>query len=101
MRKFSSFDVKPVTKIFEGDKIRMAKILNREIVVHDFKLEPSKCFSDRGNGKCLYLQISINSIKHIVFTSAGGLIEVIQQIPTDGFPFETTIVQEGERFLFT
>jgi hypothetical protein len=101
MKKFSQFNVQPLTKIFEGDKIKMAKILNRSIVVHDFKLEDSKCFRDRGNGKCLYLQISIGEVKHIIFTSSCGLIEVIQQIPADGFPFETTIIQEGERFLFT
>ena len=101
MNKFSQFEVKPVSKIFEGDKIKMAKILNREIVVNDFKLEPSKHFSDRGSGQCLSLQISLNDIKHIVFTSSCGLIEVIQQIPESGFPFTTTIIQEGERFLFT
>jgi hypothetical protein len=98
MKKFSQFNVQPVSKIFEGDKIKMSKILNREIIVHDFKLEDSKCFRD---GKCLYLQISVGGVKHIVFTSACGMIEVITQIPEDGFPFETTIIQEGERFLFT
>lgn len=101
MHSFSQFNIKPVTKSFEGDKIKMSKILNREIIVHDFKLEDSKCFKDRGMGKCLYLQISINNEKHIVFTSSCGLIEVIQQVPEEGFPFLTTIIQDGERFLFT
>lgn len=101
MNSFSQFNVKPVTKSFEGDKIKMSKILNREIVVHEFKLENSKVFTDRGTGKCLYLQISFNGVKHIVFTSSSGLIEVIGQIPGNGFPFTTTIIQEGERFLFT
>jgi hypothetical protein len=101
MNSFSQFNVKPVSKGFEGDKIRMSKILNREIVVHDFKLENSKVFADSGTGKCLYLQISYNKEKHIVFTSSRGLIEVILQIPSTGFPFTATIVQEGERFLFT
>jgi len=101
MKKFSQFNVQPLTKSFEGDKIKMTKILNRVIVVHDFKIEDSKVFRDRGNGKCLYLQISVGGEKHIVFTSSTGLLDVIQQIPEDGFPFETTIVQEGERFLFS
>jgi hypothetical protein len=101
MNKFSQFNLKPSSKAFEGDKIKMSKILNREIVVLDFKLETSKYFPDRGNGHCLHLQITFNNEKHIVFTSSSGLIEVIQQIPETGFPFTATIIQEGDRFLFT
>ena len=101
MKSFSQFNVKPISKVFEGEKIKMSKVLNIEIVVHDFKLEDSKCFQNRGTGKCLYLQISFNNSKHIIFTSSIGLIEVIQQIPKDGFPFTTTIIQESERFIFT
>ena len=101
MNNFKSFNISAPAKGFEGDKIKMTKILNREIVVHDYKVEDSKVFRDRGTGKCLHLQISICGEIHIVFTSASGLIDVIQRIPKDGFPFTTTIVQDGERFLFT
>lgn len=101
MNRFSQFDVKPPVKGFEGDKIKMNKILNREIVVHDFRIEESKCFKDRGSGQCLHLQISLNGEKHIVFTSSSGLIDSIMQIPQEGFPFSTTIIQESDRFLFT
>jgi hypothetical protein len=101
MNSFKQFNVKAPSKGFEGDKIKMSKILNREIVVHDFKLEPSKVFGDRGSGKCLHLQISFNNEMHIIFTGAGGLIDMIEQVPKSGFPFSTTIVQEGDRFLFT
>jgi hypothetical protein len=79
----------------------MSKILNREIVVHAFKIEDSKVFKEKGSGKCLQLQISFNNEKYVVFTGASGLIEVIQQIPANGFPFTTTIAQENERFIFT
>lgn len=101
MNNFSQFNIKLSNKGFEGEKIKMSKILNREIVVHDFKIEDSKVFKDRGSGKCLHLQISFNNQKHIVFTSSSGLIDVIQQIPQTGFPFTTVIVQDNERFLFT
>ncbi len=101
MNTFSQFNIKIKSRCFEGDKIKMSKILNREIVVHDYKIEESKVFKERGSGKCLYLQISFNNEKHVVFTSSTGLIEVIQQVPRSGFPFATTIVQENERFLFT
>jgi hypothetical protein len=103
MNRFNQFEIKPIQKGFEGDKIKMSKILNKEIIVHDFKLEESKVkeFKERGSDKCLHLQITFSEEKRIVFTSASALIDVIQQIPQDGFPFTTTIVQDNERFLFT
>jgi hypothetical protein len=101
MNSFNQFNIKPREKGFEGDKIKIIKIINREIIVHDFKIEQSKIFKEKGTGKCLHLQISVNNEKHIIFTSSCGLIDVIQLIPKTGFPFTTTIIQENERYLFT
>lgn len=101
MNSFDQFNIKVLSKGFEGDKIKMSKILNREIIVHAYRIEESKIFKDRGTGKCLHLQISFNNEKYIVFTSSSGLIEVIQQIPEVGYPFTTTIIQDNERFKFT
>jgi hypothetical protein len=103
MNSFSQFGINVVSKCFVGDKIKISKIIGKQIVVHDFKIEDSKVqsFADRGANQCLHLQISINNDMFIVFTSAGGLLEAIQQIPTDGFPFSTTIVKDNDRFIFT
>jgi hypothetical protein len=101
MNSFSQFNIEITSKRFEGSKIKMSKILDREIIVHNFKLEDSKVFTEKGSCKCLYLQISINNEKHVVFTGSTGLIEMIQQIPEDGFPFKTVIKEENERFIFT
>jgi len=101
MNSFKQFEIKEPSIGFEGDKIKMSKILNKEIIIHDFKIEDSKVFPDRGTGKCLHLQISFNNEKHIIFTSSRGLIETIQQVPKSGFPFSTTIIQESEKFIFT
>ena len=101
MKSFSQFNIHTDKQEFEGDKIKMSKILNCDIIVHHFKIEDSKVFKEKGTGKCLYLQISYNNEKRIVFTSSSKLIEVIQQIPVDGFPFTTVIIEENERFKFT
>jgi hypothetical protein len=101
MKTFSQFNIQLSSRGFEGDKIKMSKILNREIVVHHYKIEDSKVFKDRGSGKCLHLQISFNNEKHIVFTSSSCLIDVIQRVPESGFPFTTTIVEDNDRFMFT
>jgi hypothetical protein len=101
MNSFSQFNIQYTAKSFEGDKIKMSRILNRQIVVHAYKIEDSKMFKDRGTGKCLYLQISFDNVKHVVFTGSSGLIEVIQQIPENDFPFTTTIIEENEKYKFT
>lgn len=100
MKSFDQFNIKITSQSFVGDKIKMSKILNREIVVHHFKIDDSKCFKG-GSAKCLKLQISVKEENHIIFTSSSGLLEMIQQVPEDGFPFTTTIVEENERFKFT
>jgi Tat protein secretion system quality control protein TatD with DNase activity len=103
MNKFSQFNIKLPDKGFEGEKIKMSRILNREIVVHAFRIEDSKvqAFKEKGTGKCLHMQISFNGDLHVVFTSSTGLIETISQIPLDKFPFSTTIIEENDRYKFT
>jgi hypothetical protein len=74
MKKFSDLNIKVNTRSFEGDKIKISKVLNKEIIIHEFRIEDSKVFKDKGNGKCLYLQISFKDEKHVIFTSSGCLI---------------------------
>lgn len=103
MNRFSQFNIKAPSKGFEGNKIKMARILNREIVVHAYRIEDSKvqAFKEKGTGKCLHLQVSLESDMHVVFTSSSGLMETIQMVPEDKFPFTTIIVEENDRFKFT
>ena len=101
MNNFSQFGIKAETKGFEGEKIKMLRILNREIIVHDFKLEASKVYKEIGSGKCLHLQIEMNGTKHVVFTGSCGLIDQITKVPEEGLPFKTTIIQENDRYIFT
>lgn len=97
MKKFSQLNIKISEKGFIGEKIKMQKILNREIVVNHYIITDSKVFK----GKCLKMQISLNGAMHIIFTGANGLIEAITQVSDSSFPFQTTIVEENERYIFT
>ena len=103
MKRFNEFGIKVVSKVFIGAKIKIHKVIDKEIIIHDWKIEDStvKAFQERGSCKCLHLQISINNEMHVLFTSAGGLIEAIQQVPKTEFPFATIIIKENDRFLFT
>lgn len=101
MKKFKDFNIKTTVKSFIGDKIKISKVMNREIIVHDYRIEKSKIFKDRGTRKCLHLQISIGEEKHVLFTSAGALINAIQQVVTEDFPFATTIIEKDKRYEFS
>ncbi len=101
MRKFSDFEIKQPKKLI-GDKIPIYDIFNKEITVHGFSIEDSKYEKGKGNGKCLYMHISMDQKRHLVFTGSVALQKDIQQIPIqDGFPFTTTIIRENKQFKFT
>lgn len=97
MKKFSEFNITITNNVFTGDKIKITKVLNREITVHAFKLEPSKHFKN----ECLHLQIELKEEKYVLFTGSTKLIEQIKQVPVDAYPFQTTIINEGEMYLFS
>lgn len=98
MNQFKDLGIKPTVKGFTGDKIKIDRILNKAIVVHEYKIEDSKF---EGKGKRLDMQIEVDGAKRIVFTSGTGLIETIKQVPKDKFPFSTVIIKNDERLEFT
>lgn len=99
MKRFKDFGIKPSEQGFSGDKIKIIRILNREIIIHKYCIKDSNF--EKGNGKCLYIQIEIGEIKHVVFTGSKILMDMIQKVPHSDFPFLTTIIKENERYEFT
>jgi hypothetical protein len=99
MNKFKDFGIKPTLQSLVGDKIKIERLLNREISVEDYRLEDSKYGT--GGTKCLYMQIVYDKEKRVVFSGSKVLIELIEQIPKTKFPFTTIIVKENDRFEFT
>jgi hypothetical protein len=95
MKKFKDFGIKAEHKGFIGDKIKISKVLNREIIVHGYKIEDSKF-----QGKRLDMQIQIGETMHVLWTGSAILMSLIQQVPKDGFPFVATIVRENECYEF-
>jgi hypothetical protein len=96
MKSFSEFDIPPIKKGFTGDKIKIDRLLNIPIEVREFKVADSNF-----KGKCLHLQIRKGEIDHVVFTGSMSLLEQIEKVPGDGFPFTATIVKKDERYIFT
>lgn len=97
MTRFKDLGIVAETKAFTGDKIKIDRLLNREITVLAFRIEKSK----HNDGDCLYLQIQLNGNTHVVFTGSIVLMSMIKKVPADAFPFQTTIVKENDAYQFT
>lgn len=97
---FADFGIKAQIKGFEGDKIKMERIINRQVIVDAFKIERSK-FEEKGNGHCLHLQIIVDGEKRVLFSGSTFLMDMIKQVPENKFPFTTTIVKDNDSLKFT
>jgi hypothetical protein len=100
IKNFSDLGINAKPTKFVGEKIRLSKILNVEIVVYDYHIKPSK-YPEKGNKDCLWLQLSIDGKKHVAFSVAKFLMETIQKIPKEDFPFKTKIINDNEVYEFS
>jgi len=87
VKKFSDFakEERPL----EGDKIKMADVLNKPIMILGYRLTESKFPTSAG---CLALQVEVEGKKHVIFTGSKVLINQIQKYEGE-VPFETIITQ--------
>lgn len=100
MTNFKDLNIKPTTSALIGDRIEMMDLLGIQVQVKDYSIVPSK-YQDRGNGKCLRLELKVNDKDRLLFTGSGVLMELVEKIPKDRFPVTTTIVKKNRRFEFT
>lgn len=96
MKNFKDLGIKTNVNAFIGEKIKIERILNKQIIVHAFEITPSKF-----EGEMLKAQIQVGNEKRIIFTGSKVLIETIKLVSKSDFPFTTTIVKENEYFEFT
>lgn len=98
MKSFKDMGITLSSTSFIGDKIKMDAILNREILVHDYRIEDSTL---KPGTKCLWMQIEVDGRKRVLFSGGKGLMQMIQQVDRADFPFKTTIIKENESPLFS
>ena len=100
MISFKELGIKPKVQAFEGDKIKIERILNKQIIVEDYKIGESN-FKDKGSGKLLTVQIIVDNNKRVLFTGSVNLMEMIEQVPENKFPFQTIIIKDNDRYEFS
>ena len=92
--KFSDFA--PASGKLDGEKMKLADILDKEILVTGYAVHKSK-FKDE---MYLTLQFEIDSIKRIIFTGSGVLTNQIETY-ADKIPFFFFFLNFGKYFAFT
>lgn len=94
---FSDF-AEEESEIIEGDKIKIAEVLNQDIIVTNYRILDSK-FSN-ANSECLQLQFQLNEEKRVIFTGSKVLIRQIKKYQ-EHIPFSTTIKKINKYYSFT
>lgn len=98
MFNFKDLGIKPTENTFTGKKIEIDDVLNTEIIIEGFKIQDSK---KKLGTQYLTLQIEKEENKRVVFTGSKNLMDLINQVPEDRFPFKTTIRKNDKRLEFT
>lgn len=80
-----------------GDKKFMNDLLNREIIITDFRISGSK---KRNGTDCLQLQFILDDKVCVVFTGSSVLIDQIQS-SKENIPFHATIVKIDKYYSFS
>ena len=101
LKNFKDLGIKTdLAQSFTGDKIKIERLLNREITVIDFRIVPSK-YPEKGNGMRLDLQIEVDGVQRVMWHGSQVLQDMIMRVPKSEFPFKTTIVRQNERYEFS
>lgn len=81
--------------VLDGDKIKIDDIVNREVVVLGYKVSASK-YEKNKSGKCLTLQVEIDSQHRVVFTGSDVLIGQLEKYG-NRIPF-LAVIRKIDRF---
>jgi hypothetical protein len=83
--------------VFDGDKIRLDEILNKEILVTGFRIKDSH--QKKGT---LYLTIhfELDSVKHVTFTGSTVLMDQLKKYESH-LPFLSTIKKINRHYTFS
>jgi len=85
------------TKPFEGDKKKIDEILNKDILIIDYKIKDSKHHKDT---QYVTIQFKLDDINHIVFTGSEVLAKQLDKYK-DNIPFYTQIKKIDKYYTLT
>ena len=89
-------DFAETRNLMAGKKAHMEQILNKPIIIRQYKVIPSK----KNSEKCLHLQFEMESELHILFTGSAVLIDQCEKY-ADKMPFQTKVIKIDKYFTFS
>lgn len=95
IKRYSDFAT--IEKRFDGDKIKIDDIINKEIIIHDFKIKKSIQDTEKDY---LTLHIEFEGERYICFTGSKVLIDQIKACQSE-IPFFTTIRKIHRYYTFS
>lgn len=96
-RKFSELGIKVESDSFLGDKIKIAEVIGKEIIVTDFRLTDSVYKESK---QCLTIQIELTGELKVIFTGSSMLCKQISKVLKEDFPFSATIECINKNYQF-
>lgn len=97
MKSFKDLGINVINDSLTGEKIKISKVIGKDITVLKFKVTKSKY--DKCEN-CLTIQIEMNGEKKVFFTGSEMLRKQIEQVPESEFPFSTKIEVINETYQF-
>ena len=82
---------------FVGRKKRMEEILDKEIIVKNYKITPS---SKRDNSRCLHLQFDMDNEIFVAFSGSAVLCDLCDKYQAE-IPFKTKIIKIDRYLTFS
>jgi len=96
MKDFAEFGI-TVKKSFVGTKIYIESILEKAIIIEFFDIRPSR---KNDGSECLYMQIRLEGVDHVVFSSSTFLMDTLRKLEETDFPFQAKIIRVNRHFEF-
>lgn len=98
MKDFGELNITYEPQAFSGEKISIQKVLNKDLVVQDWKIGPSKI---AGKDFRIDIQILLGGEQRVTWTSSKKFKELVERIPKKELPFTAQIVAiDGGGFKF-
>ncbi len=97
-KRFGDLGITVEVNNLTGEKIKISKVIGKEILVKDFKVTESKY---EKTTHCLTIQIEMYGENKAIFTGSVMLKKQLEQVKKEDFPFISTIENINDTYQFS
>lgn len=97
-KRFGDLCIAVEVNTLTGEKIKIVKVIGKEILVKDFKVTESKY---KKTTHCLTIQFELGGENKVIFTGSTMLKKQLEQVNKEDFPFIATIEIINDTYQFS